>query len=99
MPRHIDCSVTRISSVTSAGTAPTGDRDRRVAVPAVDDRAAVDRDHVALDERPVAGDAVDDLVVHRRADGGREAVVAQERRRRAGGADAVLGDRVELARS
>ncbi len=55
-------------------------RDRRVAVPAVDDRTAVDRDQVALGQHPVARDAVHDLVVHRGADRAGEAVVALERR-------------------
>ena len=72
------------------GTSPTRDGDRRVAVPAVDDRAAVDRDDVAVVQHPVARDAVDDLVVHRRADGRRErrVAVALEGRDGAGGPDA-----------
>src|SRR3712207_5752951 len=41
-------------------------------------------------------DAVHDLVVDRRADAAGEAVVAQEGRHRAGAADVVLGDGVQL---
>ncbi len=71
-------------------------RDRGVAVPAVDDRAAVERDQVALTQLAVTRDAVHDLVVHRGADRGREALVPEERRRRPGGADGVLGDGVQV---
>ena len=51
-------------------------------MPAVDDGAAVDGDHVALADAPVTWDAVDDLVVDRHADVSGEAVVAQEGRGR-----------------
>src|SRR5579875_434866 len=72
-------------------------RDGRVAVPAVDDRAAVDRDDVARVEAAVpGGDAVHDLLVHRRADRGRIAVVAEEGRDRARRSDLALGNRVEV---
>ena len=47
-------------------------------MPAVHDRAAVDRDDVAVLQDPAAGDAVDHFLVDRRADGGGEAVVAEE---------------------
>src|SRR5207253_11334102 len=49
---------------------PDRDGDRRVGVPAVDDRAGVDPHDVPLGElAPGRGDAVDDLLVYRRADG------------------------------
>ena len=73
------------------------ERDGRVAVPAVDDGTAVDRDHVALDQPSRPRDPVHDLVVDRHAQAGREPVVALERRHRAAVADVLLGDGVELA--
>ena len=75
-----------------------GHGDGRVAVPAVDDRAAVDRDDVAVLEHPGARDPVHHLVVDRGADGRREGRVAvpQERGHPAGVADVLLRDRVEL---
>ncbi|CAO5231769.1 hypothetical protein FAGKG844_160039 [Frankia sp. AgKG'84/4] len=76
-----------------------GDSDRRVAVPAVDDRAAVDRDDVALAQHPLAaGDRVDHLVVHRAADGRRvgRLRVTLERRDPAVGANRLLGQRVQV---
>ena len=99
MPAHSASSVTRISSATSGGDLADRDGDRGVAVPAVDDRAAVDRDHVAVGEHADAGDAVHDLVVDRGADGAgeRRVAVALERRDAAVRADVVLGERVELA--
>ena len=61
------------------GGLPHRDGDGGVAVPALQDRAAVDGDVVALGQRPPAvGDAVHDLVVDRRADAAGETVVAQE---------------------
>ncbi len=72
--------------------------ERGVAVPAVDDRPAVDRDDVALLEHPRAGDAVDDHLVRRRADHRRVAVVAEEVRRRAPAVEHVAPDLVELER-
>src|SRR5205814_7937800 len=55
------------------------ERDGRVAVPALEDRAAVEGDDVTLAQHLVlARDAVDDLVVDRRADGGGVTVVALE---------------------
>jgi hypothetical protein len=75
------------------------DADRGVAVPAVQDRAAVDRQQLALLQHPVGRrDAVDDLRPGRGADRAGEAVVAQEGRHRALVADALLGQRVERAR-
>jgi hypothetical protein len=53
------------------GDRADSDGQRRVAVEPVDDRAEVDGDEVAVDEHPVARDAVDDLVVDRDADDGR----------------------------
>ena len=77
------------------------ERPGAVAVPAVVDRAGVDRHDLAVADRPVAGDAVDDLVVDRDAEAGRERVaavaVALERRHRAGVADVLLGEPVEVA--
>ena len=83
------------------------ERPGRVAVPAVDDRADVDRHDLAVADHPVAGDAVDDLAVDRDAGARREgrrappvaaaAEVALERRDRPGRADMVLGEAVELA--
>jgi hypothetical protein len=100
MPAHRASSVTRISSATSSGTLADRDGDRCVAVPALDDGAAVDRDHVAVDKHPVAGDPVHDLVVDGGADGGRErrVAVAQERRHPSVRADVLLGEPVELPR-
>ena len=51
-----------------ASPAADDDGDRGVAVPAVDDRAAVDGDQVALDQHARARDAVHDLVVDRDAE-------------------------------
>src|SRR5437588_5052500 len=54
------------------------DGDRRVAVVALDDGPAIEGEDVALLAPVVAGDAVHDHVVGRRADDGREAVVVEE---------------------
>ena len=57
------------------------DRDRRVAVPAIHDRPAVDRDDVALaQDLLLVRDPVYDLLVDGGADAGREALIALERR-------------------
>ena len=53
-------------------------RERRVAVPPVDDGPAIDRQQVAVVEHSCAGDAMDHLVVDRRADDRRKSVVAEE---------------------
>ena len=84
------------------------ERPRAVAVPAVDDRADVDRHERAGADGPLAGDAVDDLGVDRdaRARGERPralavaaaAEVALERRDRARAPDVALGQPVEVAR-
>ena len=73
-------------------------RDRGVAVPAGQDGAAVDRDLVAGEQHPLAGDPVHHLVVDGGADAAGEGrvAVAEERGHRAGGADRVLRDPVEL---
>ena len=76
-------AVTRSSVAVSAGDRADAQRARRVAEVAVDDGAAVDADDVALLERALAGDPVDDLVVDRGAEGRRVAAVAHERRPRA----------------
>src|SRR5579862_1446970 len=73
-----------------------------VTVPAVDDRAGVDRHDLAGPDRPLAGDAVDDLVVDRDADAGRERPpgigpgIALERRDRPAPPDVGLGQGVEV---
>ena len=55
------------------------DGERGVPVPAVDDRAGVDGEQVAvLEDGLLVGDAVHDDVVHRGADVAREAAVAEE---------------------
>src|SRR3954471_13221231 len=54
-----------------------------VTVVALDDCPTVDGDDVTrAEDRPLRGDAVDDLGVDRRADAGGEAAIAQERRDR-----------------
>src|SRR6185369_16427079 len=60
-------------------------------------RPAVDRQQITVRE-DLGGrrDAVHDLLVHRRADRRRIAVVAEERRHTAAITDRLLGDRVEL---
>jgi hypothetical protein len=72
-----------------------------VAVPAVVDRARVDRHDLAVADRPIAGDAVDDLAVDRDAQARRERVaavaVALERRHRAGAPDVALREPVEVS--
>jgi hypothetical protein len=71
-------------------------------VVAVHDRAAVDREQVTLAQLVAVRDAVDDRVVDREAEGGRERVggevrlVPGERRHRALPADGLLGHPVEL---
>ena len=70
----------------------------RIAVPAVDDRPAVDRDDVADLQRTFVWDAVDDLVVDGSADHCRVAVIAEEVRRCPTGAQHVAGNSVEMQR-
>src|SRR3954468_6109842 len=73
-----------------------GDRDGRVTVVALDDRPTVEGEYVALLQHVFAGDAVDDDVVGRRADHGREAVVVEEVRAGAAEIEHLTGDRVEI---
>ena len=97
MPRHSASSVTRISSVTSCRHVADRHRDRGVAVPAVDDRSAVDRDDVAIGEHAGAGDAVHDLVVDRGADDAGEARGSPRKLEvRALRPDVIVRDDVEL---
>ncbi len=71
--------------------------DGGIAVPVVEDRAAVDGHQVAGDELlGVRRDAVHDAVVDRRADRRREPVVAEERRDTAAVADHRFGDPVQF---
>ena len=62
----------------------------------LDDGPAVDRQDVALLQPVVAGDAVDDHVVGRGADDGREPVVAEEVRRGPPALEHLSGHGVEL---
>ena len=79
-------------------TASDDGGDGRVAVPALDLGAAVDRDDVALTQHPVAGYAVHDLLVDARAQ--RVAVAGDELEVGDApvAADEVLGQAVELER-
>ena len=69
------------------GHLPAGVGAGAVAMEAADERAHVHADDVALLQHPLAGDAVDDLIVDGDAHAGRIAVVVQERRGRS-----LLGD-------
>jgi hypothetical protein len=82
----------------AGGLVDLADRDGHggVAVPALDDRATVDRQDVAVLQHVPVGDPVDDPGVGRQAQGGREPVVAEERRDPAAAADDPLGQRVQL---
>ena len=73
-------------------------REGGVAVPAVDDRPAVDRHDVALLEHPRPGDAVHDDLVRRGADHGRVPVVAEEVRLGSPPVEHFAPDAIELAR-
>ena len=66
------------SDVCRVGVVAEHHGDGAVAVPAVDDGAAIDRDHVAVGQDARAGDAVHHLVIHGDAGGRREAVIAEE---------------------
>ena len=102
MPAIIASRVRSISSATCGRRLADVEGPGAVAMPAVDDRAGVDRHDLAGADRPLARDAVDDLVVDRDAHAGRErparvdARVALERRGRPGGPDVRLGDGVEV---
>ncbi len=69
------------------GHLPAGVGAGAVAMEAADERAHVHADDVTLLQHPLAGDAVDDLIVDGDAHAGRIAVVVQERRGRS-----LLGD-------
>ena len=70
--------------------------ERGIAVPALDDRAAVDADDVAVLQAIRAGDAVHDHVVGRRADDRGEAVIIQEVRLRATPIEHVARHAIEV---
>ena len=73
------------------------ERPRGIAVPTIEDGPTVDRHQIALREHGRrARDAVDDDLVHRRADGSRKALVPLERRHRPGVPDQLLDDRIQL---
>ena len=82
------------------GDLPDAGGEGGVAVVALDDRPAVDGDDVALVEPVRAGDAVDDHVVRRGADHGRErrVAVAEEVRPGAAAVEHVAADPVERRR-
>ena len=72
-----------------------------VAVPAVVDRSGVNRHDLAVADLALAGDPVDNLVVDRDAEAGRERVASMavplERWHRPGRADMALGKAVEVS--
>ncbi len=76
---------------------PDGVGAARVAVPAVKDGADVHGNDVTFPEDPLAGDAVDDLVVDRGADAAGEPVVALERRPRPASAQVPVNEAVKVA--
>ena len=84
MAENVRAAPDRAERAQARGVQDVHDRDgdRRVGVPAVEHAPAVDRDEVTLLDHATARDAVDDLVVDRRADRRREAVVVQKVRRR-----------------
>ena len=72
MPAIIASRVASISVCDGlAAGSPTKNVRAAVAMPAVDDRAGIDRDDLALADRALAGDPVDDLVIERDAQAGR----------------------------
>ena len=92
-----DSSVTRSRSAAFGAISPDADRHRRVAEKPAHLRAEVDRNDVALAQHRLRRrDAVHDLLVHRRANRRRIALVALERRHRAARANLALGKRIEL---
>jgi hypothetical protein len=96
--RSSDSCVTRSSVAGLLGRHPAHrDGHRRVAEEAVELHPHVDRDDVALDQRPLRRDAVHDLLVHRRAHGRRIAVIALERRLGAPPRAPASASRVEVA--
>ena len=102
IPAASAVSVALISSASAVEGGPIGERDRRVADPAVQRRPGVHAEQVALLQPVGAGDAVQRRVVHRRADDGRVRdrgelrVVVEERRGRARPGEHVPGRLVEF---
>ena len=72
------------------GHLPAGVGAGAVAVESADERTHVHADDIALLQHPLAGDAVDDLIVDADAHAGGIAVVVQE-----GGGRALLLDELE----
>ena len=66
MPAIIASRVVSISWRTGSGGVADEEGPGRVAVPAVDDGAGVDGHDLAVADHPLAGDAVDDLVIDAR---------------------------------
>ena len=85
-------SVTCSSRSASGETLPDRHRHRRVAEEPVQLRAHVDRQDVALDQRPRRRDPVHHLLVHRRANRRRVAVIPLERRLGARLAQPLFGE-------
>ena len=96
IPAHRLRSVTSMQLLGLLGDVADAHGEGGVAVVALDDGAAVDGEDVPLLEHVGAGDAVDDHVVGRGADHGREAVVAEEVRGGAPALEDLAGHRVEL---
>jgi hypothetical protein len=76
---------------------PDPDGERRIAVPALDDRPTVNPDDVALNQYLRTRDSVNDHLIHRRADHRRKTVVTEEVRRGAPPIEDVAGNDVEVA--
>jgi hypothetical protein len=74
------------------GVGPAG-----VTVPAIQDDADVQRDHIAGLEYLIAGYSVHDLIVDGNTDAGREAMEALERGHAAVLANVLLGDAIQFA--
>ena len=77
---------------------PDDERQRRVAVPPVDDRSAIERDDVAVLQHALPRDAMDHLVVDGDAQRRGKAVVPEERRRRTAFEHVGVGDGVDVLR-
>src|SRR5262245_1082668 len=103
-PRPLDCPIQRFLGDTQQPSRLLGhlahrQRHRAVAVVAVERRADVDRNHVALVQHaPARGNAVDHFVVDRRANRRRVSVIALERRRRSRLRNALLGQPIQISR-
>src|SRR3990172_9725173 len=106
-PRHEGHAGRRDELIDRRRRAADDERPGGVAVPAVDDRADVDRHDLAVTDDPIAGDAMDDLAVDRDAGARREgrratslsaaAGIALEGRDPPGRPDVLLGEAVQLA--